>query len=220
VKDSAGHRLTLSMRSAINTVIDPPKTLLDFAGVNSEPNRLSESVLLIVDSQKEYSEGKVHLVGLDAAIAEAARLLDRARELETPVIHVTHENKAGSALFESGSKFIEVMDELRPRDGEAVISKTMANSFFNSTLGEEIEKTGRRNLVVIGYMTHMAVDSTVRIALERGFKTTVVGNACAARDLSDGYGNVISAATVHTATLAILRDRFAAIVRSGSELPD
>lgn len=208
------------MKPVADIVSSPPKTLLDYAGVRFEPCRLSESVLVIIDAQKEYPEGKIHLVGLDAALAEAARLLERARDLKTPVIHVTHENKVGSALFESGSKYIEVMHELQPLYGEVAISKTMANSFFDSTLGEEIDKTGRKNLVIFGYMTHMAVDATVRSALERGYKTTVVGDACATRDLSDGYGNVIAAEEVHAATLAILRDRFAAVVRYGSEVPD
>ena len=100
------------------------------------------------------------------------------------------------------------------------MSKTMANCFFNSTLDEEIAKTGRKDLVVFGYMTHMAVDATVRAALERGFRTTVVGDACATRDLSDGYGKVVPAPEVHLATLAILRDRFAAVVRSEAEVPN
>ena len=207
----------MSVKQALS---DPPKTLLDFAGVRIEPNRLSESVLVIIDAQKEFSEGKVPLAGLDAALAEASRLLQRARDIGAPVIHVTHENKAGAALFEPGSKYVEIIDALRPLDSEAVISKTMANCFFNSSLDEEIGKTGRKDLVVFGYMTHMAVDATVRAALERGFRTTVVGDACTTRDLSDGYGNVIPAQAVHLATLAILRDRFAAVVRSETQVPD
>ncbi|MEP7077008.1 MAG: cysteine hydrolase family protein [Acidobacteriota bacterium] len=208
------------MRSAGGTQTDQPKTLLEFAGLRFEPGRLSESVLVIIDAQKEYSEGKVPLVGFDAALREAAKLLGRARDLGSPVIHVTHENKAGSALFEAGSKFVEVIDVLGPLDSEVVIAKTMANSFFNSTLDDEIRKTGRTSLVVIGYMTHMAVDATVRAALERGVTTTVVGDACTTRDLADGYGSVIAAEDVHAATLAALRDRFAAVVRSVSEVPD
>ena len=204
----------------MNLQADPPKTLLDFAGVLSEANRLSESILVIIDAQKEFSEGKISLCGLDAALVEASQLLERARKLKAPVIHVTHQNKAGAASFESGSKYVEIINDLRPKDGEVVLAKTMANSFHNSTLEAEIEKTGRKNLVVFGYMTHMAVDATVRAALERGYKTTVVGDASATRDLGDGYGNVIPAMQIHAATLAILRDRFAAVVHSEREVPD
>lgn len=96
----------------------------------------------------------------------------------------------------------------------------MANAFVRSSLDVELQKTGRNNLVIFGYMTHMAVDATVRAALERGFKTTVIGDACATRDLADGYGNIIPAAQIHAATLAALRDRFAAVVKSGDEVPD
>jgi len=208
------------MRFAVETRSGQPKTLLEFAGVTSEPSRLSESVLVIIDAQKEYSEGKVKLASLDQALMEAAELLSRARDLGSPVIHVTHENKPGAELFEAGSKFIEIIDVLRPIDSEIVISKTMANSFFNSMLEDEIRKTGRKSLVIMGYMTHMAVDATVRAALERGFTSTVVGNACTTRDLADGYSGVIAALEVHKTSLAVLRDRFAAVVRAQSEVPD
>jgi nicotinamidase-related amidase len=206
--------------TSLATKKDPPRTLLDFAGVSSEPSRLSESVLVIIDAQKEYFEGKVKLEGLDEALAEAARLLERARKLGSPVVHVTHENRSGAALFAAGTRAAEIIDALRPTGSEIVIRKTMANSFFDSSLEDEIGRTGRKSLVIIGYMTHMAVDATVRAALERGLRSTVVGDACATRDLADGYGGVIAAADVHNATLAALRDRFAAVVRSASEVPD
>lgn len=197
-----------------------PKTLLDFAGVESTPAKLSESVLIIIDAQKEFTEGKLKLSGATAAIKEARKILERARRLGIPVIHVRHRNKAGAALFNPETKFVEDIDLLKPESREAIVNKTMANAFFDSTLEAEIQKTGKKNLLVIGYMTHMAVDATVRAALERGYKTTVVGDACATRDLSDGYGNVIPAAQVQTAALAALRDRFAAVIKSESELLD
>jgi nicotinamidase-related amidase len=197
-----------------------PPTLLDFAGVESRAAKLSESVLVIIDAQKEFTDGKLKLSGIAAATREARKILDRARRLGIPIIHVRHRNKAGAALFDPDSKFVEEIDLLKAESGEIIVSKTMANAFFGSTLEAEINKTGRKNLVIFGYMTHMAVDATVRAALERGFKTTVVGDACATRALADGYGKVISAAQIHAASLAALRDRFAAVVKSETEIPD
>jgi hypothetical protein len=59
----------------------------------------------------------------------------------------------------------------------------------------------------------------VRAALDLGYRTTVVADATATRDLPDplmcpeSYG-VQKAETVHRATLAALADRFAIVVRN------
>lgn len=77
-----------------------------------------------------------------------------------------------------------------------------------------------KNEFVVGYMTHMCVSSTVRAALDRGYRTTVVANATATRDLPDGSGGAVSAQDVQRASLAALADRFAAVVKTAKELPE
>jgi nicotinamidase-related amidase len=67
-------------------------------------------------------------------------------------------------------------------------------------------------------MTHMCVSSTARAALDLGYGCTVVGNACATRDLPDGHGGVVSAAELHRVELAALRDRFAVVVDGAADL--
>jgi len=197
-----------------------PQTLLEFAGVESQPNNLSESILLIIDAQKEFSEGKLKLPGIEPAMKEAERILNRARKIGIPIIHITHQNKSGAALFNPDEKFVEIIERLKPKQNEIVVNKSFANAFYKSRLNEELEKNGRKNLIIFGYMTHMAVDATIRAATERGYQTTLIGDACAARDLSDGYGKVFSAEEVHNTTLVVLRDRFACVIKSETELPD
>ena len=72
--------------------------------------------------------------------------------------------------------------------------------------------SGRRELIVAGFATHMCVSATTRAALDHGYRTTVVAAACATRDLPDPLGGVIAAETVHRAELAALADRFAVVV--------
>jgi hypothetical protein len=72
--------------------------------------------------------------------------------------------------------------------------------------------------VVGGFMTHMCVSSTVRAALDLGYGCTVVGNACATRDLLDCQGEVVSAAELHRAELAALGDRFAVVINVVADL--
>ena len=112
-----------------NAQTNQPKTLLEFAGVESKPGNLRESVLVIIDAQKEFTTGKLKLPGIETATGEARKILDRARKFNIPVIHVRHHNKPGAALFDPDSKFAEDINLLKPESGEIIVNKSMANAF-------------------------------------------------------------------------------------------
>jgi hypothetical protein len=59
----------------------------------------------------------------------------------------------------------------------------------------------------------------VRAALDLGFRSTVVADACAARDLPSP-GGVIPARALHEAELAALADRFAGVFTAAEILAE
>lgn len=193
-----------------------PKTLFELAGGNQKAGRLSDSVAVVIDAQREYVDGKLPLVGIEPSITEAAKLLDRARKAGTPVIHVVHRGKGG--LFDPATPYYAIIPQLRPVPGESVVEKTLPSAFVGTGLAEVITKTGKKNLILIGYMTHMCVSTTARAALDLGYQSTIVANATATRDLPDGKGGVITAATIQAASLAALSDRFAVIVQDQADI--
>ncbi len=195
-----------------------PKTLREIAGLPAIPSRLDQSVLVVVDAQKEYTEGLLPLPGVRSALGEISQLLSRARHAGTPIIHVVQHGKPGGKICNPSGPFVAVIPEVAPRAGEVVVVKSLPSSFKATTLEFEIRKTGRNHLIVVGFMTHMCVNSTTRDAAELGHACTVVANACATRDLPDGNGGVIPAAAVHAANLAALRDRFAVVVQTAAEI--
>lgn len=197
-----------------------PMTLLQMAGIRAEPARLSDSVLIVIDAQREYVDGKLPLDGIGTSLEEAARVLARARKAGTPVIHVVHHGKPGAALFDPNGPYVQIASAVAPRPDEIVVAKTLPNAFANTELEVQIKRTGRNSLIVIGYMSHMCLSSTVRAALDRGYRTTVVAGASATRDLPDGDGGTIPARAVQRASLAALADRFAAVVPSADEVPE
>lgn len=197
-----------------------PRTLLDLAGVTLAPARLSEAVLVLIDVQREYQDGAVPITGVGASLAEIRALLDRARALGTPVVHVQHVNRPGAALFNPEGTFAHPPRGLEPRPGEAVILKRFINAFHDTELQAALDATGRKALVLVGYGTHMCVSSAAREASERGFQVTVVASATGSRDLPDGLGGVVPAAWMHRANLAALGDRFAALVPVAAALRD
>ena len=139
-----------------------------------------------------------------------------------PVINVVNGSAPGAALFDPATSAGEIIDELKPSGNEVVVVKRLPNAFAGTTLAQELaalkERTGRAELILIGFMTHMCVSATARAALDLGWKSTVVAGATATRDLPDPLGGVIPAETVHRTALAELADRFAVVVPSAASL--
>jgi nicotinamidase-related amidase len=196
-----------------------PKTLAGIAGLPRIPAHPSGAVLLLIDAQREYTTGKLPLAGIGPAVEEGARLLAFARARHMPVFHAIHHARPGAALFDpqrDGSAFI---DALAPHDGEAVVVKSLPNAFTATPLGGLIRATGRSEIVIAGFATHMCVSATARSALDHGFRTTVVAAATATRDLPHAYGaGVTPAAVIQEGTLAALADRFSVVVQDTAEL--
>lgn len=196
----------------------PPPTLLELAGVRQETPRLSDSVLLIIDAQREYVDGRLPLTGVAPALEEMARLLARARQAGTPVIHIVH--RGGNGLFDPKETAFSIAEPVTPTEGERVIEKRLPNAFSGTGLEAALASTGRKNLIVVGFMTHQCVSATARAALDHGYRATVVAHATATRPLPDGLGGTIPAATVQTAALAELADRAAKVVRGQTEIQE
>lgn len=190
-----------------------PKSLLQLAGAPLTPSPLDKSALVLIDIQREYSEGGLKLPGVEEAAGVAAELLALARTNGVPVFHIVHHGRPGGALFDPQGPMAEPMAAVAPRDGEAVLAKGLPNAFAKTDLDMLLKKTGRSELIVAGFMTHLCVSATVRAALDLGYRTTLVAGAAATRDLPDPLGGVQPADRVHRATLAALADRFAIVVK-------
>ena len=193
-----------------------PQTLLDMAGATPAAARLADATLLIIDAQREYVDGKLPLAGIDDALAAGGKLLARARAAGTPVVHVLH--RGAGPFFNPESSGFQPAAPLIPQASEAIVEKTLANSFAGTTLQDVLTGIGRKNLIVIGFMTHNCVSSTVRAAREMGYTCTVVAPATATRNLPDGHGGTIPAATIQAACLVGLSDTMARIVWNASEV--
>jgi nicotinamidase-related amidase len=193
------------------------KTLLQLAGADLSLPRLGDACLVLIDLQNEYRAGPIALPDADAAIANAGKLLARARQGGAAVFHIAHRGRPGG-LFDRTTERGAIVTALAPLAGEPVIEKELPNAFAGTDLQAHLAATGRKNIILAGLMTHMCVSSTARAALDLGFRTTIDADSCATRDLPDGRGGTISAATIHEVALVELSDRFAIIARSAGAL--
>lgn len=196
-----------------------PITLRNLGGRSAAPAALTASTLVLIDCQNTYREGVMALSGVGAALDEIAALLARARRLGVPVIHIQHDAGPGSP-YDVSAPIGAIADKVAPAAGEPVVLKHFPNSFIGTDLEARLKATGRQNVVFVGFMTHMCVNSTTRGAFNLGFAPTVVASATATRDLPDPHGNVVPAATLQAASLAALGDLFAVVVPDAAALPD
>ena len=187
-----------------------PTTLRDLMGLGHQPGTLQDAALVLIDCQNTYREGIMQLTGVEPALKEARRVLDRARALGRPVIHIQHDAGPGTP-YDVRADIGRIADIVAPQNGETVITKGYPNSFVQTPLDDELKRLGVKNLVLVGFMTHMCVNSTARGAFNLGYAPTVVASATATRDLPLPDGSVVRADALQPASIATMRDLFAAI---------
>lgn len=197
---------------------EPSTTLRELTGMPADPAPLTGSALVMIDLQNTYTRGVMALENVEPAIAEAARLLDRARAAGSTIVHVQHEAGAGTP-YDTNDEIGAIVDAVAPRSGEHRVVKNFPSSFVQTDLEQYLRGAGVTNLVLAGFMTHMCVNSTARSAFNLGFAPTVVAGATATRALP-GPNGVVEASALQAASLAALSDMFAVVVPDSSAVPD
>ncbi|WP_166267911.1 cysteine hydrolase family protein [Marinobacter caseinilyticus] len=194
------------------------ETLRDLNGLGHQPCHLSDSALIMIDCQNTYREGVMQLEGVEEALGEAKKLLEKARASGIPIFHIRHDGGEGSP-YDVNARIGAITDDVAPKDGEPVITKNYPNSFVATDLHEQLQAKGVKNIVLAGFMTHMCVNSTAHGGFNLGYAPTVVASATATRPLETVKGKVLSAQAVHEGALASTRDLYAAVVDSVDDLP-
>jgi nicotinamidase-related amidase len=194
-------------------------TLRDLMGLGDQATPLRETALVMIDCQNTYRQGVMQLDGVEPALAEAARLLTRARAAGIPVFHIMHDAGEGSP-YDVRAEIGQISDEVAPAEGEPVIVKNFPNSFVGTDLEVQLTKLPGRELILAGFMTHMCVNSTARGAFNLGFHPTVVASATATRPLPGPDGTPVPAAALQAASLAAIGDLFGVVVDGLDDIPD
>jgi nicotinamidase-related amidase len=178
-----------------------------------------KKALVIVDMQNDYFPGgKMELVGIREAAANAGLLLAMFRAKGLPIFHIQHLSPSpGAAFFVPDTDGVKIHSSVASQEGESVIEKHYPNSFRETVLLEELQSLGIQELVVCGAMSHMCIDTTVRAGFDLGLSIVVVADGCATKDLA--YGDqVIPAVQVQGAYMASLGAVFAKVTElSGLE---
>ncbi|MER0048796.1 cysteine hydrolase family protein [Pectobacterium odoriferum] len=168
--------------------------------------------LVVVDLQNEYlPTGKLPLSGIEAAVANASRVITHARNTDIPVFHIRHEADSNDAgIFLKGSDGAQIQSAVAPNGKEPVIVKKYINAFRETDLKKQLDAFNIQDIVVVGAMSHMCIDAVVRAAADMGYPVTVLHDACATLDLTFNGVNVPAAQT-HAAMMAAFEFGYATV---------
>ena len=97
----------------------------------------------------------------------------------------------------------EIIDELSPHPGEDVTDKFGYSGFYNTHLADALHAHGVTQVVVVGTVTQICVEDTVRGGFHQNFEMVVVEDAVASFDHE-----------LHTASLRGMAMKYARIVSS------
>lgn|SRR5487761_2530705 len=168
------------------------------------------TALILVDIQNDYfPNGRMELHRTEAAAQNARLVLEHFRTFGRPIVHIRHVALDDDAtFFLPETDGVEIHHLVAPLEGEDIVTKHTPNAFVGTDLAAKLASYDVDDVVIVGMMTHMCIDSTTRAASDLGFSCTVVADACATR--AQTLGDVtVDAPAVHAAFLAALSGTFA-----------
>lgn len=165
-----------------------------------------KTALLVIDMQNSFCAddggcGKTGLPiqNLQSAIQPCVKVVAAARAAGIPVIYTRYmyrpdyadggvlvkyllpELKDTGAL-QAGTWDIEVIPELKPHANDFIVDKNRPSAFYATNLETILNGLDVDSLVACGVTTNCCVESTVRDASHRDYKTFVVQDAVAELD--------------------------------------
>lgn len=176
---------------------------------------MSSPVFLVIDIQNDYFPGgAMPLYQPEVAQQNAYQALQHARRAHWPSIIVQHiADRPDASFFKPGTHGAEIHPNFAPEVDDIHLIKHHPNAFFDTELNAELTRLDAKDLIVVGMMTHMCIDTTVRAAADLGYRVTLLGDATATRDLTFD-GREVPALLVQTAYLAGLQGSFARVIKT------
>jgi nicotinamidase-related amidase len=170
------------------------------------------TALIPIDVQQAFDYPPWGRRNNPAMEANGQRLLAAWRASGRPLIHVRHDSVIAGSALQPGHPGNAFRPGFEPLAGEAVVSKSVNAAFIGTDLDLRLRRLGVTGVVLFGISTDMCVSTTARVAANLGYRTIVVGDACACFDLADADGSIIPAEQIQRAHLATLRAEFADVL--------
>ena len=136
--------------------------------------------LLAIDVQESFRHGPLWDAVSNPDVVDDVRLLvDASRAAGDLVVWVLHAEPGSGSPFDPESGYVRVVDELDPRPGEPLVTKSSINAFTTTNLHQVLVSHGIREVVVCGLQTELCCETTARLASDLGYRVVFVTDATA-----------------------------------------
>ncbi|MEU5012479.1 isochorismatase family protein [Streptomyces sp. NPDC021749] len=171
--------------------------------------------LILVDIQSAFVAG-------EAAVPDAARVLDRSRDLLARaraagalVIHLQNDGEPGTVDAPHTPGW-ELHLPVEPGPRETVVRKTQDDGFEGTALGDLLEAADVEGLAICGVLSEMCVSATARTALAHDYRVVLPHDAHATYDIpaAPGISDVVPAAMNSRAAEWALGDEVEIVARA------
>ena len=112
---------------------------------------------------------------LAGVVERVNRLAERVRDRRGSVIFVQHAGPVGDDV-EPRTPGWQLLSTLKREPRDRVVSKTLNDPFFKTSLQTELEDLHADRILVAGWATDLCVDATVRSAAALGFEVVAVAD--------------------------------------------
>ena len=136
--------------------------------------------LIVIDVQESFRRRPSwSAVSTPDVIDRVARLVEAARADGDLVVWVLHAEPGSDTVFDPANGHVRLVEELVPRPGEPVVTKTSINAFSTTNLQQVLVRNDVRHLTVCGIQTEQCCETTTRLASDLGFEVDFVTDATA-----------------------------------------
>ncbi len=135
---------------------------------------MTDKALLVIDVQVAMFDEPVYRG--EELLEKLGGLIAQARAANLPVLYVQHCSGPEEPLV-PGTRGWQIHPAIAPLAGDPIIQKYHADSFFETTLQEQLTRLGVKQLIVTGMQTEFCVDTTSRRAYSLGYDVTLVADA-------------------------------------------
>ncbi len=156
----------------------------------------AETAVIIVDMQNDFVKpgGRLRVPSAEATVEPIRRLLERARRHGVMTIFTQDTHYQRDPEFDiwgehvvKGSWGWEIIDELKPVEGEIVVEKTRYDGFYGTPIDDLLRVNGIRNVVVVGTVANICVLHTAGSAALRWYRVYMPMDGISALNEFDYY---------------------------------
>ena len=155
---------------------------------------LTKTAVLAMDFQRGIIAGNA-MAQERNIVQKAKAILDGARQVGMPVIHVIIQFREGYpevslrnrmlsgvkqfGRFVVGHEDTMIESLLSPMEGDVIVSRPRVNAFYNSDLQSILSSKEVNTLVLMGIVTNLVVEATARHAADADYRVIVLEDCCA-----------------------------------------